>query len=1163
MVLIASSGWIAHGGELASAQTNDAIRIVEICRRVEILQPGAPDWMLAATNQTLKSFYRIRTGEAGSVGLMWPDHTVLRFGAFTEVEIRPPDAANTDNGLHLLRGILSFFHRGNPGRVNIITGSATAGIKGTEFVMEVAESNGVEQTKLFVIDGAVRFSNERGERDVTNGQQAVAERGRAPSVTSGFIAKNILQWCFYYPGILDLSDLPLATEEQRSFGDSLAAYRDGDLLAALAKYPDARQPASDAARVYHAALLLGASQVAEAETELSLLPATSVSQRLAIALRTLIAAVKHEPGPSPLKSQMASEFLAASYFEQSRAIAGVSLPAALSLARQAVTADTNFGFGWERVAELEFSFGRTDRASEALGKALQLSGRNAQALAVKGFLLAARNQPREAVEWFDRAMAVDSALANAWLGRGLCRIRRGDLKGGREDLLIAAAMEPQRAGLRSYLAKAWSDTGDDRRAFKELHIAERLDPNDPTAWLYSALLEEQDNRLNEAVRDLEKSQELNTNRSVYRSQLLLDQDSAVRSANLARIYDEAGLSDVAVREAGRAVAADYANFSAHLFLANSYEQLREQSPFDLRYETPAFSEYLLASLLGPADGRLLAQPVTQQEYTSLFQQDTMGFSSSTEYLSRGAWSQYAAQYGTLRDSSYAIESDYSNDPGQTPNGGQESLQLSVKVKQMLTPSDGLFIEALDFHQTSGDLSQRYDPSQADTSLDAHEKQEPSVLAGLDHKWSDTQQTLLLASIFNDTLSFSDQIGQTYLLGSPTKGASPFLFTQENLMENFENRLMVDSFEVQHLASISQFQTIAGIRLQIGSDHLANEQSPTDKTLYPIYFPQQFVINQSFLTYSLRITPYLYEYWHLTRQLCLIGGLAYDYQILPENALFAPLSNQEKVQNQVSPKAGLVWEPASGSAVRAAYTQSLGGANLDQSLRLEPTQVAGFTQAYTSVMPASLVGGIGGARFETADLSLERRFNRGTYLALSAEFLRSTADQSVGGFSRVESGGYGPAIQLPEQLVFQECSLDFSLHQLFGNYFSLGARYRLADARLSTVFPQVGPALGNSSDLCGLLHLVSLDASFQHPSGFFASIEGEWWRQDLGEDLSSFPGDQFWQANAQMGYRSPRRRVEISLGVLNITGQDYCLSPINLYPNLPRQRTFAARLQFNF
>ena len=180
-------------------------------------------------------------------------------------------------------------------------------------------------------------------------------------------------------------------------------------------------------------------------------------------------------------------------------------------------------------------------------------------------------------------------------------------------MLVAAALEPQRALLRSYLGKAYASAGDRQRARHELELAKRLDPADPTAWLYSALINEQENRLNESIRDLEESQALNENRRVYRSQLLLDQDRAVRGANLARVYDEAGLSDVAVREAGNAVAADYANFSAHRFLSDSYELNRGNTPFGQRYETPAFSEHLISTLLGPADGSLLSQNVSQQE----------------------------------------------------------------------------------------------------------------------------------------------------------------------------------------------------------------------------------------------------------------------------------------------------------------------------------------------------------------------------------------------------------------------------------------------------------------------------------------------------------------------------------------------------------------------
>ena len=54
-------------------------------------------------------------------------------------------------------------------------------------------------------------------------------------------------------------------------------------------------------------------------------------------------------------------------------------------------------------------------------------------------------------------------------------------------------------------------------ADKDFARAQQLDPADPTAWLYSALHKHQTYRLNVAVRDLERSVELNDNRSVFRS----------------------------------------------------------------------------------------------------------------------------------------------------------------------------------------------------------------------------------------------------------------------------------------------------------------------------------------------------------------------------------------------------------------------------------------------------------------------------------------------------------------------------------------------------------------------------------------------------------------------------------------------------------------------
>src|SRR5690606_19054565 len=138
-------------------------------------------------------------------------------------------------------------------------------------------------------------------------------------------------------------------------------------------------------------------------------------------------------------------------------------------------------------------------------------------------------------------------------------------------------------------------------------------------------------RVNEAVDDLERSMELNNNRAIYRSTHGLDQDRAVRGANLASVYHDAGMSTVALRTATRAVEDDYANSSAHQFLADSYNALRDPDQVNLRYETAWFSEYLVANLLAPIGAGRLSTTVAPNEYSRFFQRDGPGLAGRTDY----------------------------------------------------------------------------------------------------------------------------------------------------------------------------------------------------------------------------------------------------------------------------------------------------------------------------------------------------------------------------------------------------------------------------------------------------------------------------------------------------------------------------------------------------
>jgi len=1166
----------SFAADAPAGRTNNEIRIVEAQGTVEVSPAGADTWAPAQTKQTLHPHDRLRTGAESRVAFRWSDQSVMQFNASTELEVLPADSPDAQSGLHLIRGMISFFHRDEPGRIRVITRGAAAGVEGTEFVLAV---NDTDRTTVSVIDGKVRFSNEQATLLLTNGEQATADAGNPPVRTAGFIANNILQWCFYYPAVLDLGDLAVTPDEQAVLKESLDAYRAGDLLVALAKYPAARQTASDSERIYHAALLLCVGQVGEAETLLSTLSnadASGRSQHLAGAIRQLIFAVKRQSNPSTPNPQLATELLAQSYYEQSRAIPEVSLESALKLAKQSAGKSPEFGFAWERVAELEFSFGHTQSALDALDKSIVLAPRNAQALALKGFLLAAQNQTSEAIVWFDRALTVDSALGNAWLGRGLCRIRRGDAAGGREDLLVAAALEPQRAGLRSYLGKAYANAGDYARAFRELQLAEKLDPNDPTAWLYAALLDQQDNRINEGIRDLEKSESLNNNRSVYRSQLLLDQDRAVRSANLAALYLDAGMDDLSVREASRAVNYDYANYSAHLFLANSYGQLVDPNEISLRYETAAENEYLLANLLSPAAAMPMTPALSQQQYSRLFQGDRPGVLLDTEYLSRGAWNAVAAQYGTDGNFSYNLEEDYKTDPGQRANNDSEQRGLSLTLKRQFTPNDGVYLQVVGYDANAGDLHQYYAPTMANPDYRFKETQDPTVVVGYNHEWSPGVHTLLLLARINDTFSFTNSDQPTLVAFRPELNhiTMPGVTTLTGvdgitMHQYFESQQTIYSAELQQIWQTPEHNTIAGARLQYGDFETANLQNVPSilGSLFP--YPPSQAAQQDFNTHFNRVSFYGYHAWQILDPLQLFGGLTYDWMNYPADIQTAPNSNEEQTASQLSPKAGLIWTPMKDTTIRFAYTRSLGGTSVDQSYQLEPSQVAGFIQSFRSVIPESVAAESPGAQFETYGVSLEQKFSTGTYLGLSGQILNSLDRQVVGAFDvQFPESLYATPSGLRENLDYQEKTLQFTANQLLGRDWAMGAEYGISQATLNNNFINVPDGLRFLNFVPrqrteAILQQGELFAIYNHPSGFFLRGEALWNDQSNAGYTPNLPGDDFWQFNAFAGYRFLHRRAELRLGLLNIGGQDYNLNPLNLHEEYPRQRTFTMRLRLNF
>ena len=1138
-------------------------------------RPASLTERAAAEPQPLGWGDALRTLDLSRATVVFVDWSELRMKPRTRLEVGRQGTTSQSLSLTIHDGEVYITSRGGPQAIAIETPFATGTPHGTEFL--IAVDTQARRTEVAMFDGEVELRNEWGSITVTNGWQGVAEEGGAPRLIARIEARKLVQWWIHYPGLLDPDELGLGPSELNVLAASLKAYRAGDLQNALQSfpgYPNRIEPASEPGRIFLAGLLLAVGAV---EQSLAQLDRVNVEAPMAAALQTMISAVGSEKGardPAPPTSIRldkgtlgASGFLALSYVHQ----ATNDLQAALEAARAATELSPKFGFAWARVAELEFSFGHTRAARTAVQRALEFSPCNAQAVALHGFLLAAENRTKEALLAFDQAVGMDPALGNAWLGRGLCRIRQGDAESGRLDLQTAAILDPRRSLIRSYAGKAFGDAGDERLARKELSYAGRLDANDPTPWLYSALEQWQENRDNDAVRDLERSIALNDNRALFRSRLLLDQDLAVRSASLAKIYQSAGLDEVALSEASKAVTFDYASHSAHQFLAESFNALRDPTRFNLRYETPWFNELLLANILSPVGAGLLSQNISQQEYSPLFERDGLHLLNSTEYRSDGQIRQINSQSGTYGRTSWTIDLDYQHNDGIRPNNDLNRLEVYPQFKQQLTDRDSVFVLTKFMDYESGDNYQHYDPSYASPTLRVREQQIPIALAALHREWQPGLHTTLLAGRLHSSVEAQDSAAVLDLwTNSPPPGVNWVR------LQSFDNLRQETDFAA-YLAELNQIWqgerhvSIAGARFQAG-------QIQTDSTLddhssgfvHDYYAPPVPTrVDDPFDRWTL----YAYHTQQLWDGFRLTAGVAYDRLRYPANFRFSLLSGDERTLSHLSPKAAASWDLARNIALRGMYAQSVGGLSYDESVRLEPTQLAGFGQSFRSVISEAEAGSPIAPRYEVGGLALDVKLRPSTFLGAQAQWLRSDADHTVGVFR--SSGDLAPppqagASSTSEQLAYEERSLGFYVHQLLGRDWSAGAGYQLARSRLDWAYPEIPATLPLSPSRTeeAWLQRFNLRLQYQHRSGFFARADARWFLQEnegYGYSVYSAPrpGDSVGQLDLGAGYRFWRRHGEVFVGCLNVTGQDYRLNSLTPYPELPRERVWMARLRFNF
>jgi outer membrane receptor protein involved in Fe transport len=391
-------------------------------------------------------------------------------------------------------------------------------------------------------------------------------------------------------------------------------------------------------------------------------------------------------------------------------------------------------------------------------------------------------------------------------------------------------------------------------------------------------------------------------------------------------------------------------------------------------------------------------------------------------------------------------------------------------------------------------------------------------------------------------------------------------------QDYNSKLAIYSGELQQIAQRPGHTTVVGGRFQSGEFETEVTQTRFRNPLFGSVL--DYGSGQDFTSDFQRGSVYGYHTWEIVPSLQLIGGLSYDHLTFPENFRFAPIESGEDDVSRLSPKAGLIWAVDRNTTFRIGYAQGVGGASIDQSYQIEPSQVAGFNQSFRSIIPESIAAANAGARFESAGASLEHKFPTETYVALSAEWLRSDVSRNVGVIdyhrTLVPVPTNGTPGQVRERLEFEEKSLALTVNQLVGDEWAFGSRYRVSLADLDDTFPAISPGVpvnGSTFNprtrVDALLHHAMVYAIYNHRSGFFAQGQALWVSQVNDGYASTQPGDEFFQFNAFAGYRMWQRRAEITVGVVNLSDEDYRLNPLNLYTELPRERTFVARLSFKF
>lgn len=1104
-------------------------RLESIHGEAQIKRGPSASWQNVALGTVLCPADSIRVGENSRALLVMKsekgDRTTIRLDSFSTLTIGSHQQ-NQSADVTLESGVAHFLSRLSRSFL-IATPFVNAGIEGTEFVVAVSP----DRTRVTVLEGLVRASNQAGSVLVRPGQAALALRGNQPVLEAIVEPFAAVEWAIHFP-LESVTSLKLDAEalgdpkHRQALSKSVDAYKNGDAPTALQELKILSDQEKDLPNIlfYRSLLHLGTGDSAEATRLLQRLQEKSPSSSLyarSLALQSLHEVLSNNPEsglklaeeafqrePNNLANVLALSYAQQALFRLEEALATVAS------AQDAGLVDVHLLI---RRAELLLGKGDTSEAHAFAVQATELAPRHDKAWSIRGFTELAMQERDEARNSFQTAHELDAGSPLTRLGKALLNIREGRLSEGRDLLEQAVSLDPLRSLPRSYLGKAYYEEHQEKEAREQYNLAKELDPHDPTPWFYEAMLDITENKPVEAVRALETSRDLNDNRIPYRSRLLLDEDRAGRSAALGRAYELLNFERLAFLEGTRGLLAAPDEYASHRLLADSYSVLP-------RHDVARVSELLVSQLLQPLNLRPL-QPQLSESSLGILRGVSSTATSFNEFFPLFERDNVAVQVNGLFGSNNtsgddvllsAIEGPVSFSFGQfhyetdgfRQNQDQKNNLYNVFAQTELSHTTSLQFEYRYKESNEGDLIQRFDPDNYARTRDIEEE-------------GHTYRVGLKSDLTPHLTLLGSGIGRTQE-GTFSETLDPFGLSQ---VRTDEESLMGE-MRLDGRWSQLTFTTGGGFTTK----ELAQANQIADFALPA----EDFTTDHS--------NGYIYTTVHPLAEISVIGGLSADKF---EDPLGSGLTLE---RDSLSPKVGVLIEPIKGTTFRSAWFQAL-KRTLISDQTLEPTQVAGFNQFYDDP------NGTKARRYGVGvDQELTRELRFGTEWSKRELNLAYLEIVDLEGNAAVQSADWN------EDLI--QSYLYWAPHPQFTS--SLVHTYEDFDRRDGTSSFQ-----GLESFVDVNTHTTTLRLQTQHPTGLIFFIEGVGVQQsgafqNINTAEVHSDGNFFFLGNTGIGYRLPQRRGLMSLELRNMFDKDFQFQETDISsPRFAQDRALFGRIRLFF